>query len=261
MGEGTAAELAEILEAVAAGRLPVAEAQRRIGGGVDMGFARLDTDRERRTGVPEVVFAASKAPAEAVAIARRLHAEHGRVLLTRVGRRTRDLLREWRPDLRYNERGRTASVDDRSPSPGVGSVLVVTAGTGDLPVAEEAAETARFCGSAVRRITDVGVAGLHRLLAEVEALRSAEAVVVVAGMEGALPGVVAALTDRPVVAVPASVGYGVARGGYAALLTMLASCAPGMAVVNVDNGFGAAVMAHRINRRAASGRADEGGRR
>lgn len=229
-------------------------------GVVDLGYASLDVDRERRTGLPEVVFAASKRPVEALTIAQHLYQEHGRVLLTRVGRRTASLLRQWRPDLHYSEVGRTAWLDDRPAQVAVGQVLVVTAGTGDLPVAEEAAETARFCGSAVQRVTDVGVAGLHRVLGHVAALRAAEVLVVVAGMEGALPGVVAALTDRPVIAVPSSVGYGVARGGMAALLTMLSSCAPGMAVVNVDNGFGAAVMAHRINVRAArASRAGEGG--
>jgi NCAIR mutase (PurE)-related protein len=254
--EGMGADLTGILEDVAAGRVPPEEAARRIraAGSLDMGFACLDLDRERRTGVPEVVFAASKRPAEAVAIAQRLHAAHGRVLLTRVGRRTLELLRAWRGDLHHNARGRIAWLDDHPERERVGSVLVVSAGTGDLPVAEEAAETALFCGSAVRRLHDVGVAGLHRLLAHVEALRTAEVVVVVAGMEGALPGVVAGLTDRPVVAVPTSVGYGVARGGQAALRTMLATCSPGVAVVNIDNGFGAAVLAHRINRRAAGAR-------
>lgn len=223
------------------------------GGVTDLGFARLDTAREARTGVPEAVLAENKRPDEVVAIARALHAAHGRVLVTRVRPRVLDALRAWRADLRSNARGRTVVVDDRSRQPGVGRILVVTAGTADLPVAEEAAETASFCGSAVARLTDVGVAGLHRIVAALPALHSAEVVVVVAGMDGALPGVVAGLTDRPVIAVPTAVGYGVAAGGYAALMTMLANCSAGLAVVNVGNGFGAGVLAHRINRRAARG--------
>ncbi len=219
----------------------------------DLGFARPDTAREARTGVPEAVLAEGKRPEEVAAIARSLHAAHGRVLVTRVGARALAALRAWRPDLRSNARARTVIVDDRPHLPGIGRVLLVTAGTADLAVAEEAAETAAFCGSAVTRLTDVGVAGLHRIVAALPALRSAEVVVVVAGMEGALPGVVAGLTDRPVIAVPSPVGYGVAAGGYAALMTMLANCSAGLAVVNIGNGFAAGVLAHRINRRTASG--------
>ncbi len=223
------------------------------GGAAGLGFAHVDTAREARTGVAEAVLAEGKRPHEVVAIARALHAAHGRVLVTRVEPAALRALRAWRADLRGNALGRTVVVDDRPPVAGVGRVLVVTAGTADLPVAEEAAETAAFCGSAVARLTDVGVAGLHRIAAALPALRQAEVVVVVAGMEGALPGVVAGLTDRPVIAVPSPVGYGVAAGGYAALMTMLANCSAGLAVVNIGNGFGAGVLAHRINRRAVRG--------
>lgn len=224
----------------------------------DMGFARLDTLREARTGVPEVIFGEGKRPEDVVAIAQRLVANHGRVLVTRAPDTTLHALQAWRPDVRWVPSARVAVVDERSslPSP-VGRVLVVAAGTTDLPVADEAAETAAFCGSAVERLTDVGIAGLHRLIGSLPQLRLAEVIVAVAGMDGALPGVIAGLVDRPVVAVPRSVGYGVAAGGVAALLTMLASCAPGMAVVNIDNGFGAGVMAHRINA-LATGRRTNG---
>lgn len=242
-----------ILESVAAGSLSPEAALGRLQTEwpvADLGFARLDTLREARTGVPEVVFGEGKAAADLLAIAQRLLAAHGRVLVTRVAPEAHDALARWRPDLRWNERARTVVVSDRPVEP-FGSVLVVAAGTTDLPVAEEVAETLAFCGSAVRRLTDVGVAGLHRLLAALPLLRASEVVVAVAGMEGTLPGVISGLTDRPVIGVPTSVGYGVAAGGRAALRTMLASCSPGLAVVNIDNGFGGAILAHRINVRAA----------
>lgn len=246
----------ELLRAVAAGRVAPEAAMARLGDlpFADLGFARLDTLREARTGVPEVVFGERKRPEEVVAIASRLVAAHGRVLVTRTPEETLEALRAWRPDVRWVPSARIAVVDERRQVPApVGRVVVVAAGTTDLPVADEAAETAAFCGSAVERINDVGVAGLHRLVAALPQLRAAEVVVAVAGMDGAMPGVIAGLVDRPVVAVPTSVGYGVAAGGLAALLSMLAACAPGMAVVNIDNGFGAGVMAHRINVRSAGG--------
>jgi NCAIR mutase (PurE)-related protein len=218
----------------------------------DLGFARLDTLREARTGVPEVVLAAAKTTEEVVACAERLLSVHGRAFVTRVRPETAEVLCARQPGAVWNPRARTVRLGE-VPPPSGGRVLVLTAGTSDLPVALEAAETAAFCGSRVARQDDVGVAGLHRILAVLPALREADAVVVVAGMEGALPGVVAGLTDRPVVGVPTSVGYGVSAGGFAALATMLAACAPGLAVVNVDNGFGAGVLAHRIGRRAAAG--------
>ena len=239
---------------VASGELSPRAALARLGDlpFADLGFARLDTLREARTGVPEAVYGEGKTPEEIVAIARRLHAMHGRVLVTRAAAEAVVALREWRPDIRCNERSHTVVLDDRSRPALVGMVLVVAAGTTDLRVADEAAETAAFCGSAVRRLTDVGVAGLHRLLAALPALRVPEVIIAVAGMEGALPGVVAGLTDRPVIGVPTSVGYGVARDGQAALTSMLASCSPGLAVVNIDNGFGAGILAHRINVRSAA---------
>lgn len=206
--------------------------------------------------MPEVVLAEGKEPAQVLAALDTLYARHGRALATRVAPELADaLLARW-PDLRHNPAGRTARLGP-DPRP-VGEVLVVTAGTADLPVAEEACETLRFCGSRVARLTDVGVAGLHRLVAALPALRTPRAILVVAGMDGALPAVVAGLTDRPVIGVPAPAGYGVAAGGRAALTTMLASCAAGLAVVNVGNGFGAAILADRINR-LGGGSADAGG--
>ncbi len=241
---------------MAAGRLSPEDAACRLADlpYANLGFARVDTLREARTGVPEVILAERKEPDEVVAIARRLLDAHGRVLVTRASERAALAVQAWRPDAAWNRRSRTVHIDDRPPTPRIGSVLIVTAGTSDAGVADEAAETADFCGSRVERLADVGVAGLHRLLAQLPALRASEVLVVVAGMEGALPGVVAALTDRPVIGVPTSVGYGISGGGFAALATMLATCAPGVAVVNIDNGFGAGVLAHRINARAAGGR-------
>ena len=257
-GVNVAEGLLELLQAVAAGAVTPEAAITRLGDlpFADLGFARLDTLREARTGVPEVIFGERKRSEDVVEIAQRLVANHGRVLVTRTPEDTLTSLRAWRPDLRWVPSARVAIIDDRRERPApVGRILVVAAGTTDLPVADEAAETAVFCGSAVGRLNDVGIAGLHRLLAALPHLRAAEVIIAVAGMDGALPGVIAGLVDRPVIAVPTSVGYGVAAGGIAALGTMLASCAPGMAVVNIDNGFGAGIMAHRINVRVAGGEA------
>jgi hypothetical protein len=212
-------------------------------------FATLDHDRARRTGAPEIVYGQDKGPAQAVRIVERLVRRSGRCLVTRVTPEVEEALHAAFPAARVNPTARTVFVG-RAPS-AVGSVCVVSAGTSDLPVAEEAAETLRALGSRVTRLVDVGVAGIHRILARSSALRSAHAVVVVAGMEGALASVVGGLTAKPVFAVPTSVGYGASFGGLAALLAMLNSCAPGVAVVNIDNGFGAAFAAHRVNRAAA----------
>lgn len=217
---------------------------------VDLGFAQVDVHRAERTGDPEVVFAQGKTPAQTVEIMRTLHAAHpGRaVLATRVDAAAARALTQELPAVDVDELGRTAVL---GPLPQAsGTVLVVCAGTSDLPVAREAATTARVFGTHAELVTDVGVAGLHRLLAVRERLSEVDALVVVAGMEGALPSVVGGLTGVPIVAVPTSVGYGASFGGLAALLAMLNSCAPGVAVVNIDNGFGAAVHASRITRNA-----------
>lgn len=217
---------------------------------VDLGFAQVDTHRQHRTGDAEVVFAQGKEPAQTLAIVRTLREAHPQraVLATRVDVATAALLAKELPDVRLDPVGRTAV---SGPLPQTrGSVLVVCAGTSDLPVAREAVTTAEVFGTRVDLVTDVGVAGLHRLLAVRERLDDADALVVVAGMEGALPSVVGGLTGVPVIAVPTSVGYGASFGGLAALLAMLNSCAPGVVVVNIDNGFGAAVHAARIARNA-----------
>jgi len=207
--------------------------------------ATLDHDRRRRTGHAEVVFGQGKSPAQVEAIVARLLARGGPVLITRADPDTRRRLAARHPSARVHEGARTVRVG-AAPRPR-GRVAVVAAGTADLPVADEAIETLLALGSRVDRIADVGVAGLHRLVARMPLLRRARAVVVVAGMEGALPSVVQGLLDRPVVAVPTSVGYGAHFRGLAPLLAMLNSCAPGITVVNVDNGFGAGYAAHLIN--------------
>jgi NCAIR mutase (PurE)-related protein len=241
-----------LLTAVAGGELAVDAALEQLHTGYDdLGFARVDTGRALRTGDSEVVYGAGKTPAQAAAIVAALREAHPEraVLVTRAAE-----------ELRAHLRGEFESVTEDADAgclavgplpPETGWVTVVSAGTSDAPVAAEAAFVARAGGAAVERVTDVGVAGLHRLLAARPALERADCVIVVAGMDGALPSAVGGLIGVPLVAVPTSVGYGAAFGGLAALLTMLNSCAPGVAVVNIDNGFGAGVFAARIARRAA----------
>lgn len=215
----------------------------------DLGFAKIDHHRPLRNGIPEVVFGEGKTTEQLVEIARRLRARGHGVLITRLAQeRASGVLHEM-PELEYNPLARTAVLQgERVHSETHGTIAVVAAGTSDLPVAEEAAITAEFLGNAVERISDVGVAGIHRLLAHHEQLRRASVLIVVAGMEGALPSVVGGLVERPVIAVPTSIGYGASFGGLAALLAMLNTCAAGVTVVNIDNGFGAAVAASLINR-------------
>jgi NCAIR mutase (PurE)-related protein len=244
--------LRELLLGVQEGRLETEAALERLRRlpYEDLGFAKLDTHRALRSGAPEAVFCPGKTPEQVVAILDRLTRQHANVLATRAGREIQEAVEAAGLPARYHAAARLV-VARPEPVAGVGLVAVVSAGTADLPVAEEAALTAETLGSRVERIFDAGVAGLHRLLAHHPLLLEANAVVVVAGMEGALASVVGGLTDRPVIGVPTSVGYGVAQGGFAALTTMLASCAPGVAVVNIDNGFGAACLADRINKLAA----------
>ena len=215
----------------------------------DLGFARLDLDRHERTGTPEVVYAAGKTPEQTVAcLAGLLDGGAPLAWATRVDRATATAIQDRWPDAIYDDQARSAFVGD-VPDP-VGEVLVLTAGTSDGPVAAEVAATLAASGIGCLRVDDVGVAGVHRVLAVTPELARADVVVVVAGMDGALPSVVAGLTDRLVVAVPTSVGYGAAFEGLAPLLTMLTACAPGVLVVNIDNGFGAGVAAARIARTA-----------
>lgn len=247
----TPERLRALLEEVARGELDPGEAQRRLAWAPveDLGFARVDHHRALRHGFPEVVFGAGKTPAQLVALAERISARGDGFLATRVDDAGRDALASAVAGVELDAVARTAWLPPREPVARRtrGTVLVVTAGTSDLPVAEEAAVTARAFGNPVERLTDVGVAGIHRVLAEHGRLASAAVVIVVAGMEGALPSVVGGLVAAPVIAVPTSVGYGASFGGVAALLGMLNSCAQGVTVVNVDNGFGAAAAASRIN--------------
>jgi NCAIR mutase (PurE)-related protein len=246
--------LREILEALRDGRLDVEGALRRLSSFPvrHLGHTQLDTQRELRCGGPEVVYGAGKTPEQILEISAALLEHHDRLLVTRIAPEAAEFVQRRIPRAVHNALARTLHVEPQAGIEEEGLVLVVCAGTSDLPVAEEAAVSARLLGARVERIQDVGVAGLHRLLAYTERLREARALVVVAGMEGALPSVVGGLVSAPLIAVPTSVGYGASFGGLAALLAMLNSCAAGIAVVNIDNGFGAGVMAARINAGARS---------
>ena len=213
----------------------------------DLGFARVDHHRNSRQGFPEVVFGQGKSPDQVAAIARRLVDAGQSLLVTRASREAFEAVRAEVPEARYHDLARCIVLERASTPRGRGTILIAAAGTADLPVAEEAAITAEIMGNDVDRLYDVGVAGLHRLLSEQARLGAARVIVVVAGMEGALPSVVGGLVDVPVIAVPTSVGYGASFGGLTALLAMLNSCATGISVVNIDNGFGAAAIASTIN--------------
>jgi NCAIR mutase (PurE)-related protein len=243
-------ELRALLDRVRRGRVTPRDAARRIAEAPleHLAEATLDHQRALRTGFPEVVFGAGKSPRQLVEITTRLFARHGLVLATRVDDAGRAALRAAHPRAEVHDRARVVVLRRRAArGGGRGRVLVVCAGTADLPVAEEACVTARVMGSRTDLVADVGVAGLHRLFAHRARLRSARVLVVVAGLEGALPSVVGGLTDRPVIAVPTSVGYGAHFSGLAPLLAMLNSCAAGVTVVNVNNGFGAGYAAHLVN--------------
>jgi len=212
----------------------------------DLGFASVDHHRSLRQGFPEVIFCEGKTRAQVVAIARGLLAKGGPLLATRVTADVAKALKKLDRRAQYHDLARTVVVQRKKPVL-AGDVLIVTAGTADVPVAEEARVTAEIMGSRVETLYDVGVAGIHRVLDRHERIRRARVLIVVAGMDGVLPSVVGGLVDRPVIAVPTSRGYGASFGGLAALLTMLNSCAAGVGVMNIDNGFGAGVLAHRIN--------------
>ena len=221
----------------------------------DLGFAKVDHHRVLRKNLPEVVFGLGKSPEQVAAIAERLANRADRILITRVGPAHYAAVVDAIPDASYNATARAISIERTAVESMALGVTIVSAGTADLPVAEEAAITAEIMGSSVDRIYDVGVAGIHRLLDHLPRLREANVVVVVAGMEGALPSVVGGLVAAPTIAVPTSIGYGASFGGLAALLAMLNSCAPGVCVVNIDNGFGAGYLAATIN--ALATRADD----
>ena len=242
--------LRTLLEGVRDGTIPVADGVSRLKGLAfeDLGFASVDHHRELRRGFPEVVLAEGKTPEQCVEIVGRLLAR-GDVLVTRAEPETAEKLARVHRGAEWNQLARTVFWSRAAERPRLpGKVLVVSAGTSDLPVAEEAAVTARAFGNEVESLHDVGVAGIHRLLGQGEKLRDATVLIVVAGMEGALPSVVGGLTSVPVIAVPTSTGYGASFGGLAALLAMLNSCASGVTVVNIDNGFGAACAATLIHR-------------
>lgn len=246
----TPERLEQLLHALAAGRTTPAEALERLRHfpTESLSFAQLDHHRTLRQGHPEVVFCAGKSVDQVTTICERLAEQGGGFLGTRATDEQADALARRFAGLESNRLARTVLLraDSRQPSAVSGTVLVACAGTSDLPVAEEAAVTADALGARVERLTDVGVAGIHRLMAASDALRAADVLIVVAGMEGALPSVVGGLVGAPVIAVPTSVGYGASFGGVAALLAMLNSCAAGITVVNIDNGFGAAMAAVRI---------------
>ncbi|MGO9602675.1 MAG: nickel pincer cofactor biosynthesis protein LarB [Candidatus Binataceae bacterium] len=244
-------QIRAILDRVAAGKTTAAAAMRSLRElpFEDLGFAKVDHHRALRRGVPEVVFGEGKSAAQIVAIGKRVIGTGTNLIVTRLAA---DKARAIKTKLRrmvYHPEARIGAVIQQPvKAHGHGEVMVVSAGTSDMPVAEEAAICAELFGNRVRRLYDVGVAGIHRLTANLDGVRRASVLIVVAGMEGALPSVIAGLVDKPVVAVPTSVGYGAAFGGIAALLGMLNTCASGVTVVNIDNGFGAALAATLINR-------------
>jgi pyridinium-3,5-biscarboxylic acid mononucleotide synthase len=247
----TEANIRQLLERVAAGHVSAAQALQLLRHlpFEDLGFARIDTHRSLRREIPEVVFGAGKSAAQIIKIGERMIAASLNLMVTRlapekaaaVKRRLRKF--DYRPDARIG-----VLLRDKPVVRGHGAIMVASAGTSDMPVAEEAAVSAEFFGNRVERLYDVGVAGLHRLTSQLKRLDAASVIIVVAGMEGALPSVVAGLVRKPVIGVPTSIGYGAALGGIAPLLGMLNSCAGGLTVVNIDNGFGAAVAATLINR-------------
>jgi NCAIR mutase (PurE)-related protein len=240
-------ELRHLLEDVKNSRIDVEAALEKLKDlpYEDIGFAKLDHHRALRKGFPEVIFCQGKTVDQIARIFSALCAESRNILGTRAAPDAYEAVKQINPDAEYNHLARTIAVH-RGKLPKKGNVLVLSAGTADLPVAEEAAITAEIMGNEVRKVYDVGVAGLHRLLDKLELIHWADVIIVVAGMEGALASVVGGLAEQPVIAVPTSVGYGTSFGGLAALLSMLNSCASGISVVNIDNGFGAGAMANAI---------------
>jgi NCAIR mutase (PurE)-related protein len=251
-------QLRSLLELVRSGRVDLDEALHRLRKlpFEDLGFAKIDHHRCIRTGVPEVVFCQGKTVAQIQGIVRRISQDHSNILATRASNEVFEGIREVIPDCRYHEEAGIVVIKPH-PVAMSGNIAVVTAGTSDVPVAEEAAVTAEVLGNKVNRLYDVGVAGIHRLLGLCDDLFLANVAVVVAGMEGALPSVVGGLVSCPVIGVPTSVGYGASFGGIAALLGMLNSCASGVSVVNIDNGFGAGYQAGLINKLAVSAKMTE----
>ena len=242
------AEIIRLLELYSKGELKLQETAAKLssGGLEEMGFATLDTDRHRRTGIPEVIYSEGKTPQQLADIAGRLYSRGIPILATRATREKYEAVLEQVPEAIYHELARAIVYQAEEKAIPEKYIAVVSAGTSDMPVSEEAAVTAEFLGSRVERIYDVGVAGIHRLFNRMDLISNAAVIIVVAGMEGALASVVGGLVDIPVIGVPCSAGYGANFGGVSALLAMLNSCAAGVSVVNIDNGFGAACQAHLI---------------
>jgi len=213
----------------------------------DLEFAKVDHHRELRRGFPEIIYGQGKTPDQIVKISKEILDKGSNLLITRTTQEVYEILREDFPDISYNPSAKTITYKQKTPPKGKGKVIIITAGTSDIGVAEEAFVTCDILGNDVEKIIDVGVAGIHRLFGEYEKIKKAHVIITVAGMEGALPGVIAGMTNVPVIAVPSSVGYGASLNGFSALLTMLNSCAGGVGVVNIDNGFGAAYLASLIN--------------
>ena len=245
-------EAREVLEQVKNGILSPEEAELffRKEPFEELGYAKLDTHRKIRSGFPEVVFCSGKADEHLLHIFQKLYQEEGEVMGTRASKEQYELVKQILPEITFDPISHILKIEKKNKEH-VGKIAVCTAGTADIPVAEEAAQTAEYFGSSVERIYDVGVSGLHRLLSKMDVIQTANCVVAVAGMEGALASVLGGLVDKPVVAVPTSVGYGTNFHGLSALLTMLNSCANGISVVNIDNGYGAGYVATQINRLAS----------
>ena len=244
-------ETREILEKVKQGEITIEEAEKYFKREPfeEMGYAKLDMHREVRSGFPEVIFCSGKADEHLVQIVKKLYEKNGEVFGTRASAHQYEVLKESFPQIQYDSLSRILKIEGQKREQ-KGLIAVCTAGTADIPVAEEAAQTAEYFGSRVERIYDVGVSGIHRLLSRIEVIQEANCIVAVAGMEGALASVLGGLVDKPVIGVPTSVGYGANMQGMSALLTMINSCAEGVSVVNIDNGFGAGYMAAQINRLA-----------
>ncbi len=240
----------DILEAVRQGKQDVDTALEQLKDlpFTDMGFAKIDNHRQLRTGYPEVIFCSGKTHEQAEEIIRLMYLRGNNILATRAGEELAQRINALYPEAEYNALARTITIRRNEVSMTETYISVVTAGTADIPVAEEAAVTAELFGNKIERIYDVGVAGIHRLYSRIDLIRNGRVIIAVAGMEGALPGVIGGLVDKPVIAVPTSIGYGANFNGLSALLTMLNSCAAGISVVNIDNGFGAGYLASLINR-------------
>ena len=246
-------ETREVLNQLKDGKISVEEAERffKRQPYEELGYAKLDTHREIRSGFPEVIYCSGKPDEYLISIYQKMYQENGEVFGTRASEHQFELVKKVIPSVEYDKVSRILKVEKEKKR--IGKIAVCSAGTADIPVAEEAAQTAEYFGAKVDRIFDVGVSGIHRLLSKVEAIQEANCVIAVAGMEGALASVLGGLVSNPVIAVPTSVGYGASFHGVSALLTMINSCANGVAVVNIDNGYGAGYLATQINRLAAHG--------